>query len=141
MTSKRRRAVRLAAFVVAGVLVVGGAAACGGDDDSASDDTATTTTEAPPATEAPPPATEAPPAADTSDPDLTDLSSEEVVVLNQAREDYIVGCVAETAETDQERCALIWNCAVNEVGVAVAADAAQQGTLDEALARCSESVP
>ena len=87
------------------------------------------------------PATTAAPAPpNTAEPDLRDLSPQQVVALEQAREDFITSCLADTGETDEERCILIWNCAVNQVGVSVAVDTAQRATLDEALGTCSSAV-
>ena len=126
----------LAMIALAGLIL----GACGSDDDSADEATTTTTDATTTTTAEATTTTEAPAEPDTSEPDLKDLSREEVVMISEAREDFIISCVANTEETTEERCILIWNCAVNEVGVAIAADPAQQPTLDEALNSCSEQI-
>jgi hypothetical protein len=63
-----------------------------------------------------PPATEAPAPPNTDEPDLKDLNTQQLVALDQAREDLITSCLADIGETDEERCILIWICAVNQVG-------------------------
>ena len=111
-----------------------GTAACSDD----SDDAASTPTPTPAATSAP--ATPATPDADTAEPDLSSLDAAGAAAIAQARESYVASCVANTPELDQENCALVRNCAVNQVGVAVAADPAQAAKLDEALATCEASL-
>ena len=127
---------RIVFLGVAAMVMVG--AACS-DDDETADDSATTTVA--PETTAAPTTAAAPAAPNTAEPDLRDLDVAAAAMLSEAREDFLLTCGAESPELDQERCVLIWNCAVNEVGVAVAADKAQSATLDQALDSCSTTVP
>ena len=110
-------------------LLLGTTACSDESDDSAGSPTPTAAETSPPATDS-----------DTSEPDLSSLDAAGAATLAQAREDYVAACVAGTAEIDQENCALVWNCAVNQVGVNVAADPAQAARLDEALATCEASL-
>ena len=122
----------LVGFAALAVLVGG---SCSDDDEStdeATSDTVAETTAAPETSAAPTP--------DTAEPALGDLDPAQLVAVDQAREDHLVSCAAGTAETDEETCVLIWNCAVNQVGVATAADPAQAATLDQALADCTTSL-
>jgi hypothetical protein len=104
-------------------------AACGSDD---SESDAPAETPAPAESEAPAPV-------DTSEPDLTDLDAQQAVAISEAREDFILSCGA-TAGTDEENCVLIWNCAVNEVGIDIAADNSQEAKLEEALDSCAAAI-
>jgi len=128
---------------------------CSGDDVAESDETPAAA-ESSEAAEAPEPgeapgdadesgageeseAAEAPDSVDTADPDLSGLEPLQIIAYDEARESALAACLG-TGEASQESCILVWNCAVNEVGVQAVTDPAQEGKLEEALDSCTAAI-
>jgi hypothetical protein len=102
---------------------------------SSSDEDAEAPSSTPPA-----PVETTPAPVNTSNPNDSNLSSEDAVALAAAKEDFMMSCLADTGETDEETCVVVWNCAVNEVGAQVASEAAEETKLNEALDDCSAAL-